>query len=134
MRRSDGAGPWPGRVSYFIVEDQRDNQLLLSRLMESVGFKVGVAENGEQGVQQFESWHPHFIWMDRHMPVMDVIEATRRIRELSHGKEVKIAAVIASAFDEERDEMLASVMDDYVRKPYRSCEIYDKYLYESAVE
>ncbi len=134
--------PDQGEYRILIVEDQRDNQLLLSRFMESVGFKVRIAENGEQGVQLFESWHPHFIWMDRRMPVMDGIQATRRIRELAGGKEVKIAAVTASAFDEERDEMLASGMDDYVRKPYRPGEIYDclsrqlgvKYLYESAVE
>jgi PAS domain S-box-containing protein len=138
------AGLQPGQPEYriLIVEDQRDNQLLLTKLMENVGFKVKLAENGEKGVQLFQSWHPHFIWMDRRMPVMDGMEATRRIRELPNGKDVKIAAVTASAFAEERNEMLAIGMDDYVRKPFRVSEIYDclskhlgvKYIYQSSVE
>jgi PAS domain S-box-containing protein len=117
----------PGQPEYriLIVEDQRDNQRLLLELMESAGLPSRVAEDGEQGVQLFQSWHPHFIWMDRRMPVMDGMEATRRIRELPGGKEVKIVAVTASAFTEQRDEMLSGGMDDVVRKPYRAHEIYE---------
>jgi signal transduction histidine kinase/DNA-binding NarL/FixJ family response regulator len=126
----------------LIVEDQRENQLLLSRLMERVGFMVKVAENGVQGVQLFKSWHPHFIWMDRRMPVMDGMEATRRIRELPDGKAVKIVAVTASAFAEQRKEILEGGMDDYVRKPFRADELYSalskylgvKYIYKGAPE
>jgi CheY-like chemotaxis protein len=59
------------------------------------------------------------------MPVMDGLEATRRIRALDGGKEVKIAAVTASAFADQREEMLAAGMDDFVRKPYRPAEIFD---------
>ncbi len=131
----------PGQPEYriLIVEDQSDNQLLLSEIMESVGFQIKLAENGEQGVQLFQSWHPHLIWMDIHMPVMDGMQATRRIRELPDGKEVKIVAVTASAFEEERNEILKIGMDDYVSKPYRATLIYDviskhlgvKYLYGS---
>jgi CheY-like chemotaxis protein len=76
--------------------------------------------------------------MDRRMPVMDGMEATKRIRELPNGTEVKIVAVTASAFEEQRGEMLAAGMDDYVRKPYRADELYRtlskelgvKYLYK----
>lgn len=134
----------PDQPTYriLIVEDQRDNQLLLSQLLESVGFQVKIADNGVQGVQLFQSWHPHFIWMDRRMPVMDGMEATRRIRELPGGKAIKIVAVTASAFDEQRNEMLEGGMDDYLRKPFRATEIYDclskylgvKYLYEDVPE
>jgi CheY-like chemotaxis protein len=78
--------------------------------------------------------------MDRRMPVMDGMEATRRIRAMPGGKEVKIVAVTASAFSEQRTQMLEVGMDDFVRKPFRSHEIYDclskhlgvKYLYEGA--
>jgi PAS domain S-box-containing protein len=109
----------------LIVEDQLENQMLLSKLMRRIGFEVKVAEDGKQGVQMFQSWQPHLIWMDRRMPVMDGIEAARRIRELPGGKEVKIVAVTASAFMEQRDEMLVAGMDDFIRKPYRFNEIYD---------
>ncbi|WP_165495846.1 two-component regulator propeller domain-containing protein [Marinobacter halodurans] len=117
----------PDHAGYriLIVEDHQDNQLLLSQLLESVGFEVRIAENGEQGVQMFQSWRPHFIWMDRRMPVMDGMEATRLIRGLPGGKEVKIVALTASAFSEQRNEMLAGGMDDFLRKPFRAQEIYN---------
>ncbi len=133
----------PGQPEYriLIVEDQLENQLLLEQLLVSVGFRVKIAENGEQGIELFRSWHPHFIWMDRRMPGMDGMVATQRIRELPGGKEVKIVAVTASAFAEQRKEMLAIGMDDYVRKPFRATEIYDilskhlgvKYLYKDTL-
>jgi PAS domain S-box-containing protein len=125
--RSDVVGLALGQSAYriLIVEDQLESRLLLKRLMEKVGMQVMVAENGEQGVALFQSWHPHLIWMDRRMPDMDGIEATKVIRKLPGGKEVKIVAVTASALLEQRDEMLSAGMDDFIRKPYRFNEIYD---------
>ncbi|MFC1626245.1 ATP-binding protein [Pseudomonadota bacterium] len=140
--KGEVAGLTPGQTDYriLIIEDQLENQLLLTKLLEDVGFQVKLAENGELGVHLFQSWQPHFIWMDRRMPVMDGMEATRRIRELPNGKKVKIVAVTASAFAEERKKMLEAGMDDYVRKPFRASEIYHcmakhlgvEYLYQSA--
>ncbi|MFA6922082.1 MAG: PAS domain-containing protein, partial [Gallionella sp.] len=125
--RGDITGMVPGQPDYriLIVEDQLENQLLLRKLMENIGLQTRIAENGEQALALFQSWQPHLIWMDRRMPVMDGIEATRRIRGLSGGSDVKIVAVTASAFTEQRDEMLAAGMDDFVRKPYRFNEIYE---------
>lgn len=132
----DVEGLAPGQPTYriLIVEDQLENQLLLTQLMERIGLTVKLAKNGEQGVQLFLSWHPHLIWMDRRMPEMDGIAATQAIRQLPGGKEVKIVAVTASAFMEERDEMLAAGMDDFVRKPYRFNEIYDSLTRQLGVQ
>ncbi|MCX7193446.1 MAG: ATP-binding protein [Proteobacteria bacterium] len=131
----------PGQPKYrvLIIEDQLENQLLLSQLMEAIGIEAKVAENGKQGVQMFQSWHPHLIWMDRRMPVMDGMDATKTIRQLPDGQDVKIVAVTASAFMEQREEMLQAGMDDFVRKPYRADEIYEclskhlgvKFIYQS---
>lgn len=117
----------PDQPAYriLIVEDQRENSLLLEKLMADIGLQTRLAENGEQAVEQFQGWKPDLIWMDRRMPVMDGVEATRRIRALPGGQAVKIVAVTASAFKEQRDEMLAAGMDDFVRKPYRFDEIYE---------
>jgi CheY-like chemotaxis protein len=73
---------------------------------------------------------------------MDGMQATQHIRELPNGKQVKIIALTASAFDEERNEVLAIGMDDFVRKPFRASEIYDclskhlgvQYLYQDTVK
>jgi len=125
--RGEIVGLAAGQPEYriLIVEDQLENQLLLARLMKNVGFQVKVADNGQLGVALFQSWRPHLIWMDRRMPVMDGLEAAKRIRELPGGTDVKIIAVTASAFTEQRVEMLDGGMDDFVRKPYRFNEIYE---------
>ena len=120
-----GLEPGQPECRILIVEDQMENWLLLRRLMEDAGFSVRVAGNGKEGVEAFQEWRPHFIWMDIRMPIMDGLEATRRIRELDGGREVKIAALTASVFKEERDNVVAAGMDDLIRKPYRSEEIFD---------
>jgi signal transduction histidine kinase/CheY-like chemotaxis protein len=109
----------------LIVEDQRENWLLLQRLLQTAGFQVRVAEDGGQAIETFTMWRPHFIWMDLRIPVLGGLEAARRIRELEGGREVKIAAVTASAFASQRDEVIAAGFDDFLRKPYRSKEIFD---------
>ena len=109
----------------LIAEDQQENWMILERLLQSAGFRVRVAENGAQAVDEFREWRPQFIWMDLRMPVMDGVEATRRIRGCEGGREVRIAAVTASGYASERSEILAAGMDDYIRKPYRPAEIFE---------
>jgi signal transduction histidine kinase/FixJ family two-component response regulator len=138
----DVAGIAPGQPAYriLITEDQLENQQLLMQLMHDIGLEAKVAENGEQCVKIFKDWHPHLIWMDRRMPVMDGIEATHRIRQLPDGDQVKIVAVTASAFKDQQQEMLDAGMNDFIRKPYRFDEIYDclarqlgvKYIYKAS--
>ncbi|MFH1807617.1 MAG: response regulator [Pseudomonadota bacterium] len=63
--------------------------------------------------------------MDWRMPVMDGLEATRRIRALDGGREVKIVALSASVFKDERDQVLAAGADDFEPKPVQLGRIYD---------
>jgi signal transduction histidine kinase/CheY-like chemotaxis protein len=117
----------PGQPRYrvLVAEDQPDNQLLLTRLLAGVGFEVRLVENGADAVALFQSWRPHFIWTDRRMPVMDGLEATRRIRALEGGDRVRIAAVTASSFKEEDTQLTAAGFDAIVHKPFRAAEIFD---------
>ncbi|HEY1338256.1 MAG TPA: ATP-binding protein, partial [Bryobacteraceae bacterium] len=126
----------------LIAEDKPENWMLLQRLLESAGFQVRVAEDGPGSVECFQSWRPDFIWMDLRLPVFGGMEAARRIRGMEGGGGVKIAAVTASAFASQRDEVLAAGLDDFVRKPYRPTEIFDcmarhlgvTYVYETRTE
>jgi CheY-like chemotaxis protein len=132
----------PGQPEYriLIVEDKNENWMLLRRLLDEGGFQVRVAEDGAQGVEMFRSWQPHLIWMDLRLPVMGGLEAAREIRSLDGGRQVKIVALTASAFAQQREEVLAAGLDDFVRKPYRREEIFDcmarhldlRYLYREA--
>lgn len=108
----------------LIVEDQPENRLLLSKLLEPLGFDLREATNGQEAVDIFEQWHPHLIWMDIRMPVMDGREATRRIKQTEAGASTKIIALTAHALEDERREILASGCDDFLRKPYRDWEIF----------
>ena len=125
--KGDVTGLEPGQPPWrvLVVEDQQDNQILLMGLLERAGFEARLAVNGAGAVEQFTTWQPHFIWMDRRMPVMDGVEATRRIRALPGGDAVKIAAVTASTFREEDAELTMAGFDAVVHKPYRPAQIFD---------
>jgi CheY-like chemotaxis protein len=126
LRRGRVIGPAEGqpRNRLLIAEDQPENRLLLRTILEPLGFDLREAANGQEAVAVFEAWRPHLIWMDIRMPVMDGLEATRRIKAIDTAARTRIVALTAHALEDERREILASGCDDFVRKPYR----YDKIL------
>jgi urea ABC transporter urea binding protein len=117
----------PGQTEWriLIVEDSLDSRLLLKKLLEMAGFVVREALNGEEAIKIFKEWQPHLIWMDMRMPVMDGLEATRRIKAMEQGKETVIVALTASVLTEQQNEVMAAGSDDFVRKPFRADELFD---------
>jgi len=113
----------PFRV--LIVEDNEESRSLLKALLTAVGFETKEARNGKEGIQIFHDWHPDFIWMDMRMPVMDGYEATKHIKSTEKGKKTPIVALTAHAFEEERQTILDTGCDDFVRKPFQESEIFD---------
>ena len=120
-----GIAPGLPRPRLLIVEDQPENRLLLCSMLEPVGFEVREAEDGRAAVEAFSAWAPHLILMDIRMPVMDGKEATRRIRGLEAGREVKIVAVTAHALADEREEILAAGCDEFIRKPVSERDVFE---------
>jgi CheY-like chemotaxis protein len=110
----------------LIADDIEDNRQLLAQLLVPVGFEVRLATNGVEAVEAFEQWRPHLILMDFRMPVMDGHEAIRRIRAMEGGKEPKIIAVTASAMDDNRQELMEIGADDFIGKPFRETELFEK--------
>ena len=113
------------RWRVLVVEDNPENQQLLDQILRRAGFESRIAADGREAVAAFESWHPDFIWMDMRMPVMDGYEATRRIRALPGGRQVKIAALTASAFREDRAGILAAGCDDVLPKPLEEGRLFE---------
>jgi CheY-like chemotaxis protein len=109
----------------LVVEDKETNRRLLIRLLESLGFEVQEAVNGQEALKVWQRWQPHLIWMDMRMPVMDGHEATHRIKARPKGQDTVIIALTATAFEEDREQILLEGCDDFVRKPFRKDEIYD---------
>ncbi len=130
--------PDGGPFRLLVVEDRDANRRLLVKLLTMfgsppAGFDVREAVNGEEALAIWEEWHPHLIWMDMRMPVLDGYEATRRIKATPEGQQTVIIALTASAFEEDRVEMLAEGCDDFVRKPFQSAEIFDKIAHHLGV-
>jgi CheY-like chemotaxis protein len=126
----------------LVVEDDTENRRLLTTPLLQAGFQVREAEHGEAALAQYEAWHPHLIWMDMQMPVMDGYEATRRIRARPGGEKVKILAITASAFREQLEKIIAAGCDEVLHKPYQIHELFDamanhlgvRYRYEEAAQ
>jgi PAS domain S-box-containing protein len=110
----------------LIADDIEDNRQLLAQLLTPVGFEVRLATNGAEALHEFEQWRPHLILMDFRMPVMDGHEAIRRIRAMPGGEIPKIIAVTASAMDENRQELMEIGADDFISKPFREAELFQK--------
>jgi CheY-like chemotaxis protein len=110
----------------LIADDQAENRTLLTQLLNSVGFETRSVTNGQEAIDLWQAWHPHLIWMDMRMPVMDGYTATRQIRSQITGQTTVIIALTASAFEEERTSVLASGCDDFVRKPFYEPVIFEK--------
>ncbi len=119
-----GLAPGQQVPRILVAEDKQESRLLLVKSLSQAGFDVRQAENGKEAVALFKQWSPHFIWMDMRMPVMDGLEATRRIRGIPDGDAVRIAALTASVMEEERESVLSAGCDEFVRKPYRISKIF----------
>jgi CheY-like chemotaxis protein len=118
----------------LIAEDRAESRELLVKLLSQLGFEVREAANGLEAINLWEKWRPHLIWMDLRMPVMDGHEAVRKIKATPEGQATIIIALTASAFEEERTQVLAEGCDDYVRKPIQQDQIADKLTHHLGVQ
>jgi len=104
----------------LLVEDNKMNQLVGSKVLAKLGYHFDIANHGGQAVTAVRARRYDAILMDCQMPEMDGYEATALIRELegpSH--RTPIIAMTAAAMDGDRDACLAAGMDDYITKPVR---------------
>ena len=125
----------------LIVEDRWENRLLLRNLLEPLRFEVREAENGQEGIAIWQEWHPHLILMDRQMPIMNGIDATKYIKAHSLTSETVIIALTANVFMKQRSEIVAAGCDDFITKPFKEEILFEKiaqhlsviYLYEEEI-
>ncbi|MGQ0663179.1 MAG: response regulator [Pseudomonadota bacterium] len=102
----------------LLAEDNQVNQMMTTVLLMQEGHQVDVAANGIEAVTAAVALPYDVILMDVHMPEMDGIEATRRIRAKSGPiSRIPIIAVTANAMSGDREKYLAAGMNDYVSKP-----------------
>jgi two-component system response regulator MprA len=102
----------------LVVEDHDDTREMLHILLETWGWRVVEACNGLEAVEAASRERPQLIMMDSHLPFVDGLEATRRIRENGLGDEVKILALNGSGSLRYHAEALAAGCDDSIEKPF----------------
>ncbi|SNR63725.1 PAS domain S-box protein [Lutibacter flavus] len=100
-----------------IVDDRFENRDILFKKLNPLGFDIKMAENGKEAVELYEKWKPDIILMDVVMPIMNGIEATRRIFEISGNHNVKIIVVSASALESEQKEIMDLGATVFIKKP-----------------
>jgi signal transduction histidine kinase/CheY-like chemotaxis protein len=105
-------------VRVLVVEDNRINQEVATGLLTRKGAQVTVAPSGRTALDKLSSEDFNVVLMDMHMPDMDGLETTRRIREQERFRTLPIIAVTALAMSDFREQCLAGGMQDYVTKPF----------------
>ncbi|MDM8530461.1 response regulator [Anaerolineales bacterium HSG25] len=134
----------PNQPEYriLVVDDKWTNRQLLVQLLEPFGFALKEASNGQKAIEIWEKWHPHLIWMDIRMPIMDGYEATRQIKakqaQNQHNPKTVIIALTAGVLREDEPLVLEAGCDDIVYKPFQETGIFElmdkhigvKYIYK----
>jgi signal transduction histidine kinase len=118
----------------LVADDKWTNRKLLSKILHPLGFEVREVENGRQVLEYWQDWRPNLIFMDIRMPVIDGLEAARQIKSSLEGQATVIIALSASSFEEDRIPILSAGCDDFIRKPFREAEIYEKLSRHLGVE
>ncbi|HWE55076.1 MAG TPA: response regulator [Acidimicrobiales bacterium] len=114
-RRTEG-----NAAMILLVEDNRMNQLVATKVLEKLGHRFDIANDGEEAVAAVAAKPYDLVLMDCEMPHMDGFEATGIIRRSeSPDRHLPIIAMTAAAMEGDRDRCLAAGMDDYLTKPIR---------------
>jgi PAS domain S-box-containing protein len=119
-----GAGPelpLPA-LRILLVEDSPDNRTITMAFMQDTPYRVEIAENGAVAYEKFTAGHYDLVLMDRQMPVMDGLTATRAIRnweQANHRPPTPIIALTASALKGDQEKCVAAGCTAYLTKPIR---------------
>jgi signal transduction histidine kinase/DNA-binding response OmpR family regulator len=102
----------------LLVEDNKINQIVATKLLQSLGLTVDIAHDGLEAIEKIEKGNYFVVLMDIQMPKMDGTEATKILRETHSHHALKIIALTANITEEEVSFYESIGMDDHLGKPY----------------
>lgn len=109
------------KVRVLVAEDEPVNQQVIGKLLGMAGYSYDIAENGKVAIELYKKKGFDIALFDVQMPVMDGLEATKRIRKYeqeNHFLRMPIVAVTARAMFGDKEKILDAELDDYIAKPY----------------
>ena len=108
-------------IHILLAEDNVVNQKVAARMLERLGYRADIVQNGAEAVAALQKENYDVVLMDVHMPEMDGLEATRHIRrERKRGRRPYIIALTAAALPEDEEKCMEAGMDDFITKPVRT--------------
>lgn len=110
----------------LVVDDRLESRDWLVKLLSAVGFPVRSAENGEIGYRIWREWSPQLVLMDVQMPVLNGLLATRRIKSSPRGSQTVVIVLTASAMGNQRRAAYNHGADDFLAKPVREDELFER--------
>lgn len=115
-------------ICILMAEDNPINQFVAIKILKSWNVSVDVAENGLEAFEKMKTKDYNLILMDTHMPVMNGIEATRKIRNEFHTpkRDTPIISFSASVIDYEKNQALEAGVNDFIDKPFDPKSLHDK--------
>ncbi len=121
-KTSAALSPAPPREQrhLLVVEDNAINQLVMTEILEALGYSADIAENGQEALNLLALRDYPLVFMDCQMPVLDGYRTASEIRKRETekgGRRLPLIAITAHALAEERSKVLAAGMDDYLSKP-----------------
>ena len=113
-------------LNVLLVEDNQINAVLATAIIKRAGHKVHVSTNGNEAITAAKSGGYDLIFMDMHMPEMDGLEASEKIRQLDGAvSQTPIVALTANAMPSDRNKCLEAGMNDFLPKPFEPEQIHE---------
>jgi CheY-like chemotaxis protein len=101
----------------LIIDDNENNRLLMSDILQYRGYEIVEAEDGEKGIKKAAGLKPDLILLDMQMPGIDGFAAAKILKGDPLTKDIKIIVVTSLAMKGDREKILALGVDDYIAKP-----------------
>ncbi|MDD5196870.1 MAG: response regulator [Candidatus Omnitrophica bacterium] len=101
----------------LIVDDNENNRLLMSDILEYRGYEILQAEDGAKGISMAAGLKPDLILLDMQMPGIDGFAAAKMLKSDPLTRDIKVIVVTSLAMKGDREKIMALGVDDYIAKP-----------------